>query len=159
MKRHGRHDNVQTRCKILQSFLIPFLQSFQQCQIFCFVVAQLPKFCSTLCAMNHSTCFTTLRRHFLLLFPTSPGIPPMQSVSPLHRLPLLRRLWQRRCFGRPSWWQRGWPRPRPGSVAEAELLAPLAELLMPKTPIKELLLHVFVCLFVFVFGAEDVYLH
>ena len=38
----------------------------------------------------------------------------------------------------PTWWQLGWPRKHPGSVAEAELLAPLAELLMPKTPIMEL---------------------
>ena len=42
-----------------------------------------------------------------------------------------------RC-GAPAWWQRGWPRQRIGSVAEAELLAPLAELLMPQVPIAEL---------------------
>ena len=40
--------------------------------------------------------------------------------------------------GPPLWWQRGWPRHRIGSVAEAELLAPLAELLMPQMPIAEL---------------------
>ena len=40
--------------------------------------------------------------------------------------------------GPPLWWQRGWPRQRIGSVAEAELLAPLAELLMPQMPIAEL---------------------
>ena len=38
----------------------------------------------------------------------------------------------------PIWWQQGWSRQRAGSVAEAELLAPLAELLMPNTPILEL---------------------
>eukprot|EP00435_Cladocopium_sp_Y103_P042274 s1111_g11.t1 len=38
----------------------------------------------------------------------------------------------------PPWWQRGWPRQRVGSVAEVELLAPLAELLMPQMPIAEL---------------------
>ena len=40
--------------------------------------------------------------------------------------------------GAPPWWQRGWPRHRIGSMAEAELLAPLAELLMPQVPIAEL---------------------
>ncbi|CAK9104785.1 unnamed protein product, partial [Durusdinium trenchii] len=38
----------------------------------------------------------------------------------------------------PIWWQQGWSRQRAGSVAEAELLAPLGELLMPNTPILEL---------------------
>ena len=38
----------------------------------------------------------------------------------------------------PIWWQHGWSRQRAGSVAEAELLAPLAELLMPRTPPLEL---------------------
>ena len=38
----------------------------------------------------------------------------------------------------PNWWQHGWSRQRAGSVAEAELLAPLGELLMPNTPILEL---------------------
>ena len=38
----------------------------------------------------------------------------------------------------PIWWQHGWSRQRAGSVAEAELLAPLAELLMPCTPPLEL---------------------
>ena len=33
----------------------------------------------------------------------------------------------------PNWWQQGWSRQRAGSVAEAELLAPLAQLLMPQT--------------------------
>ena len=42
------------------------------------------------------------------------------------------------CTAAPAWWQRGWPRQRIGSVAEAELLAPLAELLMPHMPIAEL---------------------
>ena len=42
------------------------------------------------------------------------------------------------CGSAPSWWQRGWPRQRVGSMAEAELLAPLAELLMPHLPIAEL---------------------
>ena len=57
-------------------------------------------------------------------------------------LHLVTRALQQRFFGRitphPAWWQRGWPRKHPGSVAEAELLAPLAEILMPKTPIMEL---------------------
>ena len=39
----------------------------------------------------------------------------------------------------PLWWQQGWPRERAGSVAEAELLAPLGELLMPGIPLKEML--------------------
>ena len=50
-----------------------------------------------------------------------------------------------RCFSSlvpksrpPTWWQQGWPRQRAGSVAEAELLAPLGELLMPCTPVREL---------------------
>ena len=38
----------------------------------------------------------------------------------------------------PLWWQEGWPRKRAGSLAEAELLAPLGELLMPGTPVGEL---------------------
>ena len=38
----------------------------------------------------------------------------------------------------PAWWQQGWPRTHVGSVAEAEILAPLADLLMPGTPIGEL---------------------
>ena len=38
----------------------------------------------------------------------------------------------------PTWWRQGWSRQRAGSVAEAELLAPLAELLMPQTPPLEL---------------------
>ena len=38
----------------------------------------------------------------------------------------------------PLWWQQGWPRQRAGSVAEAELLAPLGELLMPGIPLKEM---------------------
>ena len=38
----------------------------------------------------------------------------------------------------PNWWQQGWSRQRAGSVAEAELLAPLAKLLMPSTPILQL---------------------
>ena len=38
----------------------------------------------------------------------------------------------------PNWWQQGWSRQRAGSVAEAELLAPLAQLLMPQTPPLEL---------------------
>ena len=38
----------------------------------------------------------------------------------------------------PLWWQQGWPRQRAGSVAEAELLAPLGELLMPGMPIGEM---------------------
>ena len=42
------------------------------------------------------------------------------------------------CGSAPSWWQRGWPRQRVGSMAEAELLAPLAEVLMPHLPIAEL---------------------
>ena len=33
----------------------------------------------------------------------------------------------------PDWWQQGWSRQRAGSMAEAELLAPLAQLLMPLT--------------------------
>ena len=57
-------------------------------------------------------------------------------------LQLVTRALQQRFFSRitphPAWWQQGWPRKHPGSVAEAELLAPLAELLMPKTPIMEL---------------------
>ena len=38
----------------------------------------------------------------------------------------------------PTWWRQGWSRQRAGSVAEAELLAPLAKLLMPHTPPLEL---------------------
>eukprot|EP00438_Fugacium_kawagutii_P031461 Skav222630 [mRNA] locus=scaffold10:142401:168524:+ [translate_table: standard] len=38
----------------------------------------------------------------------------------------------------PAWWQQGWSRKQAGSVAEAEILGPLAELLMPNTPIPEL---------------------
>ena len=38
----------------------------------------------------------------------------------------------------PIWWQQGWCRQRAGSVAEAELLASLGEVLMPNTPILEL---------------------
>ena len=38
----------------------------------------------------------------------------------------------------PTWWRRGWPRPRVDSVAEAQLLSHLAVLLMPSTPIGEL---------------------
>ena len=37
----------------------------------------------------------------------------------------------------PAWWQRGWPRQRIGSVAEVQLLAPLAEVLMPHLEIAE----------------------
>ena len=37
----------------------------------------------------------------------------------------------------PVWWQKGWPRKRVGSVAEAELLSQLAVLLMPNEPIEE----------------------
>ena len=58
------------------------------------------------------------------------------------RLQHAKRALQQRFFRQitthPAWWRRGWPRRHPGSVAEAELLAPLAELLMPKTPIIEL---------------------
>ena len=53
-------------------------------------------------------------------------------------------LW--RCFSKlvpestqpPAWWQQGWARQRAGSVAEAELLAPLGELLMPGMPLEEM---------------------
>ena len=38
----------------------------------------------------------------------------------------------------PEWWQKGWPRERPGSLAEAELLSQLAAVLKPRTPIREL---------------------
>ena len=38
----------------------------------------------------------------------------------------------------PIWWQEGWARQRAGSVAEAELLAPLGELLMPGVPVTEM---------------------
>ena len=38
----------------------------------------------------------------------------------------------------PLWWQQGWPRKGAGSVAEAELLAPLGELLMPSMPVGEM---------------------
>ena len=38
----------------------------------------------------------------------------------------------------PKWWQQGWARQRAGSVAEAELLAPLGELLMPSIPLEEM---------------------
>ena len=38
----------------------------------------------------------------------------------------------------PEWWRQGWARQRAGSVAEAELLAPLGELLMPGVPVTEL---------------------
>ena len=37
----------------------------------------------------------------------------------------------------PSWWQQGWPQEHLDSVAEGELLAPLADLLMPQMPIRE----------------------
>ena len=53
------------------------------------------------------------------------------------------RQW-RRWFSRlaprspPLWWQQGWPRQRAGSVAEAELLAPLGELLMPGMPLEQM---------------------
>ena len=56
-------------------------------------------------------------------------------------------LWgvQRTCYSGlvprsspPTWWQQGWARQRAGSVAEAELLAPLGELLMPGVPVTEL---------------------
>ena len=61
-------------------------------------------------------------------------------MRPLH---LFRTPWPSRrsagsLCGAPPWWQRGWPRHRVGSMAEAELLAPLAELLMPQVPIAEL---------------------
>ena len=39
----------------------------------------------------------------------------------------------------PVWWQKGWPRQRVRSIAEAELLPQLALLLMPDEPIAELL--------------------
>ena len=59
---------------------------------------------------------------------------------------MLRCLWgvQWRRFSRlapkspPLRWQRGWPRQRAGSVAEAELLAPLGEFLMPGMPLEEM---------------------
>ena len=38
----------------------------------------------------------------------------------------------------PTWWQKGFARQRPGSVAEAELLSQLAVLLMPNEPIEEM---------------------
>ena len=38
----------------------------------------------------------------------------------------------------PKWWRNGWPRERPGSVAEAELLSQLGCLLKPRTPLAEL---------------------
>ncbi|CAK9109726.1 Transcription termination factor MTERF5 [Durusdinium trenchii] len=38
----------------------------------------------------------------------------------------------------PMWWQRGWPRQRFGTVAEAALLSKLAEVLMPKKQKQEL---------------------
>ena len=38
----------------------------------------------------------------------------------------------------PKWWRNGWPRERPGSVAEAELLSQLGSLLKPRTPLAEL---------------------
>ena len=38
----------------------------------------------------------------------------------------------------PGWWNQGWPRKQPGSVAEAELLSQLGVLLMPDTPIGEM---------------------
>ena len=56
----------------------------------------------------------------------------------LFRTPWLSRRSAGSLCGAPPWWQRGWPRHRIGSVAEAELLAPLAELLMPQVPIAEL---------------------
>eukprot|EP00435_Cladocopium_sp_Y103_P050164 s434_g15.t1 len=67
------------------------------------------------------------------------------SIKPqMMRLHLFRQPWLSRrsagalCGAPPPWWQRGWPRQRVGSVAEAELLAPLAEVLMPQMPIAEL---------------------
>ena len=38
----------------------------------------------------------------------------------------------------PTWWRQGWPRKHLDSLAEGELLAPLADLLMPQMPIREL---------------------
>ncbi|CAJ1392751.1 unnamed protein product [Effrenium voratum] len=40
-------------------------------------------------------------------------------------------------FSAPAWWRRGWAK-RPGSAAEAELLAQLAVRLQPKAELKEL---------------------
>ena len=40
--------------------------------------------------------------------------------------------------GQPDWWNRGWPRERVGSMAEAELLSQLALLLRPRVPIAEM---------------------
>ena len=38
----------------------------------------------------------------------------------------------------PTWWRQGWPRKHLDSLAEGKLLAPLADLLMPQMPIREL---------------------
>ena len=62
----------------------------------------------------------------------------MMRTLHLFRTPWLSRRSAGSLCGAPPWWQRGWPRHRIGSVAEAELLAPLAELLMPQMPIAEL---------------------
>ena len=42
------------------------------------------------------------------------------------------------AYSAPKWWEKGWPRKRLGSVAEAELLSQLAIILMPNSEIQEL---------------------
>ena len=42
------------------------------------------------------------------------------------------------AYSAPKWWEKGWPRKRVGSVAEAELLSQLAAILMPNSEIREL---------------------
>ena len=42
------------------------------------------------------------------------------------------------AYATPKWWEKGWPRKRVGSVAEAELLSQLAVILMPDSEIQEL---------------------
>eukprot|EP00435_Cladocopium_sp_Y103_P044273 s1570_g12.t1 len=62
----------------------------------------------------------------------------MQALRLFRPWPCSRRSASSVSTAAPAWWQRGWPRQRIGSVAEVELLAPLAELLMPHVPIAEL---------------------
>ena len=42
------------------------------------------------------------------------------------------------AYSAPKWWEKGWPRKKGGSVAEAELLSQLAIILMPDSEIQEL---------------------
>eukprot|EP00438_Fugacium_kawagutii_P034494 Skav226408 [mRNA] locus=scaffold3989:261491:275408:- [translate_table: standard] len=75
-----------------------------------------------------------------------PSRPNCRYRGAMARLPRVRRWWRLGlclllCMDPgyvPSWWQEGWPRTRPGSVAEAELLSQLAVMLKPDMPIGEM---------------------